>query len=146
MITEEDHVYILGDLMLGDNEAGREKLARLHGRLHIIWGNHDTDPRKIIYATLPNVVETIGWAGMVHYKGYHFYLSHFPTLTGNLEKESLQRMTLNLFGHTHQKDSFYQDMPFMFHVGLDSNDNKPVSIETTIEKMNNKVKECINYL
>ena len=146
LITEEDDVYILGDLMLGDNAAGIKKLARLRGKLHIIWGNHDTEPRKQLYEKLHNVVEVLGYAATIKYNGYTFYLSHFPTMTANLEAESLKRGILNLFGHTHQQINFYQDIPMMYHVGLDSHNCTPVSIDTIIEDMNEKVKECINLL
>ena len=146
MITEDDDVYILGDLMLGDNEAGRKKLAQLNGKLHIIWGNHDTVPRKEIYSKLHNVVEVCDYATMIKVNGYSLYLSHFPTITSNLEKESLKRATLGLFGHTHQQTNFYQDTPFIYHVGLDSHDNKPVSFETVIADMEKEVKKCLNYL
>lgn len=146
LITEEDEVYILGDLMLGDNAAGRKKLAQLRGKLHIIWGNHDTEPRKQIYSTLHNVVQVHGYADILKYKGYTFYMSHFPTMTANLEAESLKRGTLNLFGHTHQQTNFYQDIPMMHHVGVDSHNNTPVSIEQIIQDMNDKASECIQYL
>ena len=92
--------------MLGDNEHGKACVARLNGQIKLIRGNHDTDKRwNEVYPTIPNV-ELVGWADIIHYRKYHFYLSHFPTLTGNLEKESLHQMTLNLFGHTHLKDKF----------------------------------------
>ena len=55
-------------------------------------------------------------------------------------------MTLNLFGHTHQRDKFFEDRPYMYCVGLDANDNTPVLLDDIIERMKNKVKECIEYL
>ena len=36
IITEEDEIYILGDLMLNDNEGGIKKLQQLKGKIHII--------------------------------------------------------------------------------------------------------------
>ena len=49
VVTNEDDVYILGDLMLGDNEAGISLLKMLNGKLHIILGNHDTESRRELY-------------------------------------------------------------------------------------------------
>ena len=86
VVGEDDDVYMLGDLMLGNTEHGLECLRRLNGRLHIIRGNHDTDTRWDLYFELPNVVDLCGWSDLIRYRKYHFYLSHFPTLTGNLEK------------------------------------------------------------
>jgi len=145
LITDEDDVYILGDLMLGNNDIGMILLSQLRGKLHIILGNHDTDNRKALYESLPHVVE-ITYATMLKYRKYHFYLSHYPTMTGNLEKESLHQMTLNLFGHTHSKEKFYNDMPFMYNVAMDANNCTPVSLDTIIDRMKAKVQECVDFL
>ena len=63
VVSEDDDVYILGDLMLNDNAHGIECIKRLNGHLHIIYGNHDTDARKKIYDELD--AEIIGWATML---------------------------------------------------------------------------------
>lgn len=146
VVSEDDDVYVLGDLMLNDNETACEYIKQLNGRIHIVRGNHDTDTRWAIYMSLPNVVELCGWAMMIHYRKYHFYLSHFPTLTGNLEKESLHQCTLNLFGHTHSREKFYEDRPYMYNVALDAHNNTPVLLDDIIEEMKEKVKECIDML
>ena len=145
VVKPDDDVYVLGDLMLGDSEKGIECIKRLNGKLHIVWGNHDTDSRKAKYSALPSVVES-GHVIVLKYKKHHFYMSHYPTLTGNLEKESLTQMTLNLFGHTHQKTNFHMDMPFMYHVGVDSHKCFPVNLDNIIEEMHEKVKECKEFL
>ena len=147
VVGSDDDVYILGDLMLGDNTHGVKCVERLNGKIHLIRGNHDTDTRLWkVYPSIKNIVEYCGCADMLTYKKYHFYLSHFPTLTANLEKESLKQCTLNLFGHTHQKDNFFQDLPYMYHVGLDSHHNTPVLLDDIIEEMKQKVEECKSYL
>ena len=151
VVQPGDDVYILGDLCLGgggpailaDNKA---LIERLNGRLHIIRGNHDTETRVRMYETCANVVDIVKWADMLNYKGYHFYLSHFPTLTGNLEKESLKQCTCNLFGHTHQTTNFHLDMPFMYHVGVDSHNCYPMNLDNIIIEMKAKVKECLAEL
>lgn len=145
-VSAEDTVYHLGDLMLGDNLYGIECVKRLNGHIKLIRGNHDTDARWKLYEKLPNV-ELVGWADVIKYKKYNFYLSHHPTLTSNLEKAPHLRMHLiNLYGHTHQMGKFYQDMPYMFHVGLDSNDNRPILLDDAIELMKEETKRCIEML
>ena len=145
-VSAEDTVYHLGDLMLGDNLYGIECVKRLNGHIKLIRGNHDTDARWKLYEKLPNV-ELVGWADVIKYKKYNFYLSHHPTLTSNLEKAPHLRMHLiNLYGHTHQMGKFYQDMPYMFHVGLDSNNNKPILLDDAIELMKEETKRCIALL
>lgn len=150
VVGENDLVYCLGDCGLGG--AGQEALnqlknyiERLNGTIIIVQGNHCTDKRIELYRQCKNV-QQVDIATTFKYRGYHFYLSHYPTLTGNLEKESLKQMTLNLYGHTHQKTNFYEDRPYMYHVGVDSHDCYPVSIDQIIQDMNDKVKECIDML
>lgn len=146
VVGPDDDVYVLGDLMLGNNEWGKQCVARLNGHIHLIRGNHDTDKRwDEVYPTLRNV-ERIGWAYLIHYRKYHFYLSHFPTNTANIEAESLHQCTLNLFGHTHSKEHFREDYPMYYNVALDANDNTPVLLDDIIDKMKAKVQECISYL
>ena len=146
VVGEDDDVYVLGDLMLGDNDWGVQCIEALNGNIHVIRGNHDTDRRwEFFYPTCVNV-DLVGWSDVLNYRKYHFYLSHFPTLTGNLEKESLHQMTLNLFGHTHSKEKFFEDRPYMYNVSLDANDNTPVLLDDIIERMKEKVQECLSYL
>ena len=151
LVRPDDDVYILGDSSLGGGDeqilaANKALIEQLNGRLHIIRGNHDTDRRVAMYESCKNVVGPILYADMIHYKGYHFYLSHFPTLTGNLEKESLKQCTCNLFGHTHQTTNFHMDMPYMYHVGVDSHDCKPVLLDDIIKEMEAKVIECLKEI
>lgn len=146
-----DTVYVLGDCSLGGGDAqilaeNKALIERLNGQIHIIRGNHDTDRRVAMYESCKNVVAPVLYADMIHYKGYHFYLSHYPTLTGNLEKESLKQCTCNLFGHTHQITNFHLDMPYMYHVGMDSHSCTPVLLDNAIEEMKMKVIECLKEI
>ena len=146
VVGEDDIVYHLGDVMLGDNNYGMGCLALLNGQIKIIPGNHDTPSRLELYKKLPNV-EVLGLAEMIKYKKYNFYLSHHPTMTSNLEKAPYLRMHLiNLYGHTHQQKPFYQDIPFMFHVGMDSNDCTPILLDDAIELMKKETQKCIDML
>ena len=148
IVTPEDDVYVLGDLLLGGGNSLNEGLAliaQMNGSLHLLRGNHDTDTRWAAYASLPNVVEQ-AVALYLPYKKYHFYLSHFPTLTSNLEKETLKQATLNLYGHTHQKTNFFNDMPSMYHCGVDSHNCEPVLLDQIIQDMENEVTKCKSYL
>ena len=145
VVTPEDDVYLLGDVMLNNNEEGIKLLKQLKGNIHIVLGNHDTDARIELYKTCKNIVE-IELAFRFKYNGYHFFLPHYPCFTGNLSKESLKQCTCNLFGHTHQHTNFYQDIPFMYHVGVDSHNCTPVLIDDIILEMKNKVKENFNKL
>jgi calcineurin-like phosphoesterase family protein len=145
IVDSDDDVYVLGDLMLGTTDNIRY-VSQLNGRLHIVLGNHDTTTRENLYKELPNVVEVVEIGIRLNYKQYHFVLTHYPMFTGNLEKESLKQMSLNLYGHTHQLTNFYNDMPFMYHVGVDSHHGYPVLVDDIIDEMHEKVRECIEFL
>ena len=144
-VSAEDDVYILGDVILGDPD-NIKYVKRLNGKLHIVLGNHDTANREKMYRELSNVVEVAEVGIRLKYKKHHFVLTHYPMMTGNLEKESLKQMSLNLYGHTHQTSNFYNDMPFLYHVGVDSHDCVPVLLDDVIEEMYAKVKECKEFL
>ena len=148
LVNPNDDVYVLGDLLLGGGDSldkGLELISKFNGNLHLVRGNHDTDKRWQAYTDLPNVV-AMDNAFYLKYNGYHFYLSHYPTMTGNLEKESLKQVLINFYGHTHQQDNFYNDIPWMYHVGVDSHACYPVSIDVAIQEMKDKYNECINLL
>ena len=131
VVNPEDEVYCLGDCMLSDNELGLQCIKSLKGKIHIIRGNHCTDNRIQLYKTCYNVVEVCD-AKYLKYKRYKFYLSHYPTITENFDDD--HRIPLvNLYGHTHQKTNFYNNNPYMYHVGLDSHNCYPVSIEQIIK-------------
>lgn len=141
VVSENDDLYILGDLCLGGAnslETNKELIERLNGHLHIILGNHDTQRRIEMYQKCKNV-ESLDYATIVKYGKYRFYLSHYPTLTGNLEKESLKQMTLNIFGHTHQKEHFFRDLPYMYNIGVDAHNCYPVLLDNILIEMKLKV-------
>ena len=147
-VKEGDTLYILGDLGLGQDT---DKVVCLLNRIkckeiYIIRGNHDTDSRLKEYVNSFYNLKGIYDAKYLRYGKYHLYLSHYPTMTGNLEKEALTQMTLNLYGHTHQKSQFYNDIPYMFHVGADSNNNRPVNVDFVLKQMKLKMEECKYFL
>lgn len=145
VVKENDIVYCLGDCMLNDNQKGMECINRLNGHKKIILGNHCTDTRIELYKTLPNT-EVIGYADRIDYNGYHFYLSHYPTITSNHdENRPLRQIILSLYGHTHDRRKFYQDNPTMYNVALDAHNNTPVSIDQIIEDIKAKREEMKNF-
>ena len=138
IIKPEDEVYILGDLMLGGavfHRQGLELISSLNGHLHLVRGNHDTNLRWAAYGELDNVVERENSIYLA-YKKYHFYLSHYPSMTSNYsDGKSLKSRTLNLCGHSHTKDPWLHWMTGSYHCEVDANDNKPISIDEIIDNM-----------
>ena len=133
----DDDVYVLGDLMLGGAErhqSGLDLISALNGRLHLVRGNHDSDKRWAAYRELHNVVEMENAIYLKHH-GYHFYLSHYPSVTSNYDSDKpLKSRLLNLCGHTHAKDAYiHSKIGYIYHVELDCQCMKPVSINTIID-------------
>lgn len=133
-VAKQDIGIILGDLVLNDNMGGVARLNQLNCReFIIILGNHDTKNRIKLYKTKINRPVYIAMAEILKKGKHHFYLSHYPTITSNPNDFSKGHQLINLYGHTHQSTNFYKDVPFMYHVGVDSHNNYPVLLETIIE-------------
>ncbi|MDV3428507.1 MAG: metallophosphoesterase family protein [Bacillota bacterium] len=150
IITWEDIVYVLGDCGLGG--GGDEALAaikyyiqQLNGKIKIIFGNHDTESRINMYKTCYNVdslsSDSCCYATMVHYKGYHFYLSHYPTMCSNLDDDKpLKARIISLCGHTHTNNPFlHWNNGLIYHVEVDAHNCYPVSIDQIIEELKTKI-------
>ena len=131
--------------MLGDNTHGIHCLSQLNGKLHILIGNHCTSARQKLYHTLENMVEFCGCATTIKYKKKQLYLSHYPTITSNMEANPHQAV-FNLYGHTHQTTNFYNGQPFMYHVGVDSHNCYPVLLDDVITEIKNEIDACITAL
>lgn len=148
VVGPDDTVFVLGDLMLNDNEHGMECLGRLNGNLHIIRGNHDSDTRWMLYSMLPNAT-LHNWAGMLKYKKYTFYLSHYPTITGNYDLEKpLKAKVINLCGHSHTKNPFVDfSKGLIYHCELDAHNNYPILLDDIIQEIKREVEknECFEY-
>ena len=136
IITDEDEVYLLGDLILMDTDRGMGYVKQLKGKIHVIIGNHDSQDKIDRYLQLDNIVEVVA-AAYLSVGKVRFYLSHYPTLLVQDKFESFKPPIINLFGHTHQNENTFiyegKVNPFMYHVGMDSHNCMPILIEDIIE-------------
>lgn len=155
VVQPDDTVYHLGDTMLNNNDKGIEYLNKLNGSIWLIRGNHDTKERIWrIYHECPNIHYLEGgseffatYASVIKVNGYTFYLSHYPTITSSVENMApLKHHTINLHGHTHSKNKFYNDIPFCYNIALDAHNNFPVSVEEIIDDIDKKKDECLTML
>lgn len=131
VVSVEDTVYHLGDVILSDTEAGMEYLKRLNGKIILLRGNHDSDTRVELYQMLPNV-SYAGYATILKDGKWRFYLSHYPTFVGNYDDvdKPIKYRLLNLCGHSHTKDKWADlSKGLIYHVEMDAHDNYPVSLE-----------------
>lgn len=139
-VAEDDELYILGDVMLGDVSIGLHYLRQINCKnIHIILGNHDTARREALYRVEPNVVE-VTLAKKIKLNGYHFYLSHYPTLTANLDDNGkpLKQRVINICGHSHTTNPFTDWNNYnspIFHCEADTNNGYPWAIDDIIKKI-----------
>ena len=99
-----------------------------------------------MYLECKNVVEICGYSTMVKYKKYSFYVSHFPSNTGNYDDDGrgLKGRIINLCGHTHATNEF-EDMDkgqLSYHVEMDAHDCYPTSAEEIIVTLKHYYGEC----
>ena len=140
IVSPEDIVFILGDIMLCDNHIGKQNFLQLNGNKYIVTGNHDNDYRIALYFNCWNV-KNINYAYRVRYNGFNFYLTHYPTLTGNFDiAKPLKARVINLCGHSHTSDPFADwELGPIFHTELDTNNNEPWLLDDIITKIKEKV-------
>lgn len=147
VVAEDDDVYVLGDLCMSGNLAeNKHFIERLNGRIHVVFGNHCTQNRKNMYETCKNVVELCGYATVIKYRNYSFYLSHYPTYTGNYDDDGrgLKGRMINLCGHLHTTNEFI-DMDkgqMSYHIEMDAHNCYPTSIEEIIITVKHYYGEC----
>lgn len=137
IVRPGDEVYVLGDLMLNNNEGGMEYFKRMNGHFYIVRGNHDTDNRIYEYWKHPHV-HSVEYAQIVKFGKWRFYLSHYPTLTDNHDDAPTRQHLINLHGHIHDSRNFIiEGNPYIFNVAMDTNKCAPWNLEEikeTIEK------------
>ena len=129
IIDDNDIIYHLGDLALGNVDEAIKYIKQLKGQIHLIRGNHCTDNKVEKYKELDNIID-IKYADMIKYKKWNFYLSHYPTMMGCWAD---QKKLWNLSGHTHSKDKFENKEHKIYNVAADAHDCKPVEIEQIIK-------------
>ena len=152
-VTDDDDVYVLGDFFLGtDDEFVINTINRLHGKIHLILGNHDTDAKIALYKNCPKIVNYIEQLDRhfptsteMIYNGRKYLLSHYKTFTAELTSDP-NTAVINLSGHVHQPEKFYRDMPFMYNVSVDAHENRLVSIDQIAEDIKNQMNKCFSFL
>ena len=142
IVKPNDMVIHLGDTILSDNEKGMECFKRLNGQISLIWGNHDSDIRKKLLRTLPNVI-ALGYAHQFKYSKLSIYLSHYPTLTANFDSgKNFSQNVLNFHGHVHSRKPWIDPRnPFMYDVGMDAHNCTPVHIDEVITDIRQRWEE-----
>lgn len=136
VVSDDDTVYVLGDIMLKDNENGIRCWNQLKGKKKILLGNHDSALRVELLKECENT-EILGYAYLLKHAGKNLYLSHYPTITSNYDDDKqIGKRVFNVCGHVHTTDRFSDmDKGFIYHVEPECHGNMPVPIDEVISDM-----------
>lgn len=129
-VSDEDTVYLVGDIGYNGGFVPCDILARLKGRKHLIRGNHDTcyEDAQLLYRYFESVTDFLE----IEDGECHILLSHYPLL--------YNKLGYMIHGHLHNSDQFYdilKGLPRMLNAGVDLNGMKPVTLEELIRNNEN---------
>ena len=137
VVKPEDTVFLLGDVMLNNNEEGLRCLKQLNGTIFIAIGNHDTTERIVLYEQCHNV-EAVEFAFRLKGDGFNLYLSHYPTKTSNCDGDKpLKRRVINLCGHVHTDDPLIElnNGELIYHCEMDAHNCTPVLLSDILDEI-----------
>lgn len=130
-VQPRDKAFILGDISLGQDDAkSAELISRLNGEKVLLVGNHDTNAR-IAYYRNHHLFANILLGERFKHRKRTLILSHYPTIVSNYERTD----TINIHGHTHQKEKFYDNKWYMYNCGVDAHDCYPVELDEMMDEI-----------
>ncbi len=130
-VDPKDEVYVLGDVSYGYHGDLKELLDSLHGKKHLLVGNHDRGWMK--NKNNLKAFRTINQISKISDEGRSVVLCHYPLLA----YEGSLNGGYHVFGHVHnnEREPQYPEIIKMkrsFNAGVDINDFKPVSLDELI--------------
>jgi calcineurin-like phosphoesterase family protein len=128
VVSEEDHVWFLGDFSFGKPDPTKDVLRQLKGVKHLIVGNHDRIGRcdQLFNRDWQEFfVDSHDYYRLKTPKG-KFVLCHFPF-------SSWERGYYNLHGHWHSLEG-YKNKYKQWDVGVDANNYTPLLLEDAIKR------------
>lgn len=103
--SDDDTVYILGDLSIDNNKEKNVKfLKRLRGKKIVIKGNHD-ESALLNYLVAEGIIESWHYALEVRHNKCKYFLSHFPVV--NPRGMFNSNTYYSIHGHLHGVKRFY---------------------------------------
>lgn len=131
VVSDEDTVYLVGDIGYNGGRVPCRILKQLKGSKHLIRGNHDTayEDAPLLYRYFETVTDFLE----IDDGGHHVFLSHYPMLYGKPNGYMIH-------GHLHRSSQFHDilsTMPQVLNAGVDVNGFVPVTLEQLVE--NNRI-------
>lgn len=134
VVSDEDTVYLIGDLGGYCTPFPAQQLGRLRGHKHLIRGNHDTCiPNQQL---LLDYFETVTDFLEIDDGDRHITMCHYPLVY-------IQGGCM-IHGHLHNTKKevhrILQELPRVLNAGVDLNNYRPVTLQQLIE--NNRIYYC----
>ena len=125
-VGPDDDVWHLGDFAAGASRAQcADIFARLHGRKHLVQGNHDT--RRVLDLPWLDVTDHLRLSLEEDGTAWRLFLSHYA----HRAWPGLWRGTRHLYGHTH---GTLPDTTRSCDVGVDAWDYRPVTLAALVAR------------
>ena len=139
IVRPEDTVYVLGDFFMGRLQDIDDIYTRLNCNIKLIRGNHDTRARLDFYKNYGLEVKDIEY---LTYKGKFFILCHFPMTNSEFIEmvRSGNSEVVVCYGHIHHQAPIGYNNG-TYHVGVDTNNLTPISIQQIWEESNPKAED-----
>lgn len=113
-VTEQDHIYHLGDVYFGIDTSNF--FHRLKGKKRLILGNHDNGKDQKLQSMFQKIML---WRPFPEFK---MVLSHIPIHPSSLSS----KFPINVHGHIHDKEPF--DKQYR-NVSVEMTNYTPISLE-----------------
>lgn len=128
-VTDDDDVFIVGDFAYRSAENVGPLLERLHGRKHLIIGNHDKKWMKTIDPA-EHFVEVGQALFTVDDQRRRIWMCHYPCMTW-------PKYTWHVYGHIHNNkpEEFWpllRGYDMALNAGVEVNGYMPVTLEELI--------------
>lgn len=148
-ISDEDIVYVLGDLVKDDDASAIQIFKQLKGHKHLIVGNHDHQLLEDIKSS--NIFETIEFIKLIIDEDRKVCVCHYPLM----DWMEFNRQGILVYGHIHNKTEkngkaykqikeFYRSLP-AYNCGVDVCNFEPRTLNELIKlKEENKYEAYIN--
>ncbi len=133
VVSEEDEVYIIGDVLFNLKKHTDLYITQLKGKKHLIVGNHDI--QNLDKEVFTSCFESINDYLCIDDEGRKVVLFHYPILEWN----GYFRGYYHIYGHIHNNfDNFANytmgQIKNAFNAGVDVNDFTPKTLNQLIEK------------
>ena len=136
VVSQEDEVYCLGDICMGQIIKAPSYIRQLNGKKYLVKGNHDKTLHKLIKNN-EEYSDLFQWIRDYYFMNYktsegkkvQIAMSHFPFASW----DGMNQGSIHTHGHLH--GSKHNVTGRIFDVGIDTNNLKPYLLDDVVHQM-----------